>query len=91
MSVNSRGVRRFAFAVARWAGVYVVTPETLLEWAERAEEHTRIAGDYDDGDQRLCGLNDGRAESLNRCVAHVVRENAPNGQALAQPGRKETP
>lgn len=67
-------VRRMAHA----CGLLVVTPETVSQWAQRATEYNRIAGDYDLSDARLSGLNDGRCQSLNQCCHDVMVLNTPN-------------
>jgi len=74
-------VRRIGRWVANRCGLLVVTPEKVLEWTRSATEYNRVAGDYDLSDARLCGLNDGRCQSLNRCCQDVRELNSPNNQA----------
>lgn len=72
-------VRRIGRWLANQCGLLVVTPETMLEWTQRSTEHSRIAGDYDLSDERLCGLNDGRSQAYLACCLDVQETNAPNG------------
>ena len=65
-------IQRLFTRLAHIVGLQTVTREQLNIWSWEADQLTKIAGDYEFSDERLCGINDGRSEILNRVVHTIV-------------------
>lgn len=63
--------RRLVTQLAHTVGLQTLPMEQISLWSHEAYERCKIAGDYELSDERLCGINDGRSETLNR-VVHTI-------------------
>jgi hypothetical protein len=63
--------KRLVMWLAHLVGLQTIPLDQINLWSREATERCKIAGDYEFSDARLCGINDGRSETLNR-VVHTI-------------------